>query len=229
MSRAHMIYDDKVLSHTAAASIQWPEPWRAESFYSGNGVIVEGKFAGRSRNTVTDSTGAKHRHLVIIVEATQAFSRQFNADGSEIAVIQQDSRKVRTGYLNSSYKTEKLADHRISLDEAHSAVDGVLQKILGTVPCRGATFQFWGDEDALREVELTPGCELRLSTRGNSPFIDSLALLETTQMRTATNFTGSAAVGESWTDKLVSVGAAAASVTAPQEELEGVDDDEWDD
>lgn len=46
---------------------------------------------------------AQHRHIVLEIQYQEAFQRQFK-DGKEVEVIQQDTQKVRTGYLHSSYK-----------------------------------------------------------------------------------------------------------------------------
>lgn len=58
---------------------------------------------------------------------------------------------------------------------------------------------------------------------------DSITRLETTPEKTAKNFTGSTAVGDSWTDRLLAAKSrsAADDKPLPADTLQGVDESEW--
>ena len=75
--------------------------------WRGDGYVLEGVYLGQSRNTITDAKKEKHRHLILSVEVSRAFRRQFEGKG-EAAVVQSDKGVKRTGYLQSSYQVRFL-------------------------------------------------------------------------------------------------------------------------
>lgn len=59
---------------------------------------------------------------------------------------------------------------------------------------------------------------------------ESLGVLDTSTKATTLNFAGAEVTGEGWTEKLMRKGATTnTSEPIPGEELQGVDDEEWDD
>lgn len=53
---------------------------------------------------ITDASSQKYRYVVVSVSVQKAFQRQFDASGAETDVVSVQTQKVRTGFLNSSYK-----------------------------------------------------------------------------------------------------------------------------
>ena len=234
-----MLYDDKFLKSTPSFQVNWETKWDPSEFWSSSsgrgGVIVVGNVTGRTRNTINDSAGAKFRHLIITVKMSDAFARQYR-DGKEVEVVQASTTKVRTGYLNSSYAERQARSDRLTSAQVHARVDRVLARITTTKIPMGNEFDFWAGEDELLGLDLRDGDRIRLKTRGDTPFIESIAKLEAAggtgsgtgggAKHTTTNYTGGGgsggvagagqsgggalqaeAVGQSWTDKVMAKGA----------------------
>uniref|UniRef100_A0A672ZBZ0 Arpin n=1 Tax=Sphaeramia orbicularis TaxID=375764 RepID=A0A672ZBZ0_9TELE len=64
------------------------------------------------------------------------------------------------------------------------------------------TWAFWYPESEMDRTELEAGQEVRLKTRGDSPFIFSLAKVDGGTV-TKCNFAGDEKAGASWTDKIM--------------------------
>eukprot|EP00730_Choanoeca_flexa_P014825 TRINITY_DN6623_c0_g1_i3.p1 TRINITY_DN6623_c0_g1~~TRINITY_DN6623_c0_g1_i3.p1 ORF type:complete len:236 (+),score=47.97 TRINITY_DN6623_c0_g1_i3:113-820(+) len=235
MSRAHMIYNDVALEGTDTRHVKWKTEfdYQREFCKSGNGYLVSGRLEAKpNRLIITDVKGQQTRLLVLQLQFEDAFQRQFNQSGVEVDVVQASSTKVRTGYLNSSYRTDEARSDRVSADQVeHSIYTNVTELVPTTrVQLRGNDlFTFIGLESVLQQLELIPGENYRLRTIKDSCFIESLASTAGS-VKTVTNFTTAAGVdvrqeGASWTDKITTK----SSEAAPGDELEGVDEDEWDD
>eukprot|EP00052_Salpingoeca_macrocollata_P019229 m.159317 g.159317 ORF g.159317 m.159317 type:complete len:228 (+) comp20901_c0_seq1:2019-2702(+) len=227
MSRAHMLYgpeeDLKIIPQISLPSLPSLEPLKSK----GKGLVVEGEIVGRTRVTV-ESGKPKARYMLLKVAVIQAFRRQYAADGQELEVVTKEMRKLRTGYLNSSYKDEEVRSDKVEVGTLHKLLDPVLQTLQPAYTVTPGAFDFWILEDALSGMDLVKGDQIRLKTAGDSPLIDSVSKLETSERKTVTNYTGGDQVGGSWTDKVLSSGKEKDQPLA-QDKLEGVADDEWDD
>lgn len=71
---------------------------------------------------------------------------------------------------------------------------------------------------------------MRVKTKGCTPFVESLGVVDDATKQTTLNYTGDS-TGKGWTAVLQEKGgtAGASSEPLPGQELEGVDEDEWDD
>eukprot|EP00049_Salpingoeca_infusionum_P027144 m.30697 g.30697 ORF g.30697 m.30697 type:complete len:238 (+) comp9315_c0_seq2:331-1044(+) len=232
MSRAHMLYDDKKLQPTATVNATWTAgPWLQAQFETGPGFLIEVSLESKHRVVITDSSGTKHRYMCIVAAATKAFRRQYDASGAEVQVIQQQSQKVRTGHLHSSYEKRHVRSDVIPLSECKSAIQSTFEKLkLPFASDSSSTVEFLVLDQDVSSLDLYKGDPYRIVTRGDSPFLESLARLGDTSV-TVTNFSGGLAgkeaVGESWTDKIMQ--ATIPDKPLPGSDLQGVDSDEWDD
>ena len=84
----------------------------------------------------------------------------------------------------------------------------------------------------MQRVELTGNDSVRIRTKGDSPFIETITRLDAAAAAaTVCNYSGGEQVGASWTDKIMAmksvVGDEKSKVSC--EAGEGAADDEWDD
>ncbi|KAJ0044129.1 hypothetical protein NL108_010682, partial [Boleophthalmus pectinirostris] len=138
----------------------------------GNGVLLEGKLLDVSRHTITDIHNHKTRFYVLYVQPSRIHQRKFDAKGLEIEPNFSDTKKVNTGYLMSSYKVEaKGQTDRLSEVDLSALVNkNELIKITDKHKPSGS-WAFWYPESEMEKNELETGQEIRLKTKGNSPFI----------------------------------------------------------
>eukprot|EP00039_Didymoeca_costata_P020443 m.341277 g.341277 ORF g.341277 m.341277 type:complete len:236 (+) comp19978_c0_seq1:170-877(+) len=235
MSRAHMIYAGPGNDLGSVDVVKWEGSWpyndKEGLQKEGMGILAEGTLKGLPcRVIVEPSTGGKHRYILIQLNVERAFARQFE-NGKEIEVAIKDVKKVNTGYLNSSYKTVEGRSEKLPLDSIRKMNDAIINKLNQQRRQDPSVLSFMGDEDMMKQFDLTEGLKIRVKTMGNTPFIESAGVIDTASKVAAVNYAGGASVGESWTDKLQKKGAAAQADAGPLpgEELEGADDDEWDD
>lgn len=222
------IYDNKPLQALPLLNVQWPTPWNPKVYQSGNGVLVEGIVADRHRYMVHDSTGIKKRYLLLTFRVDRAHKRQYDASGKEVEPNFSQTAKVRTGYLHSSYKIDaKGTTDNLPVDQVCQLInkDDLLKQTTGKYPA-GCVI-LWLDEKQTDQMEYSNGDSLRLKTSGDGPFVASIAKIDT-QSSTVANYAGGEDVGASWTDKVLAV-KTNTDRALPQDQVEGVDDDEWDD
>uniref|UniRef100_A0A8I5ZPJ3 Arpin n=1 Tax=Rattus norvegicus TaxID=10116 RepID=A0A8I5ZPJ3_RAT len=90
------------------------------------------------------------------------------------------------------------------------------------------TVAFWMPESEMEVMELELGTGVRLKTRGDGPFIDSLAKLELGTV-TKCNFAGDGKTGASWTDNIMAQKSSERNTAEIREQGDGAEDEEWDD
>lgn len=117
-------------------------------------------------------------------------------------------------------------------------------------PAHAHTICFWAEEETYEHVDLEFGQAVRLKTRGDCPLIgehlfllllplalqdapppslpDSFTRLDTEQREYSANYTGGAAAGQSWTDRVMGVKQGQDTPTPlPGQDEEGVAEEEW--
>jgi len=87
-------------------------------------------------------------------------------------------------------------------------------------------------DDVMQRVELAANDNVRIRTKGDGPFIETIARLDTASTATTVcQYSGGEQVGSSWTDKIMAVKSVVdvdkSKVSC--EPGEGAADDEWDD
>lgn len=224
-----MIYEDRPLQQEAVKTSRWEGRWDAKEMQKGVGVLMEGVFHKRVKHLIQDSTGTKHRFLVFHVEFKHGCQRRFDAHGREIEPNFGQTGVVRTGYLHSSYKMEaKGTPDILDFGELSQRIQSPLGGLVP--PLHAQTLCFWGEEQVYEHVEMDFRQPVRLKTRGDCPLIESLTRLDTEQKAHSASYAGGERAGQSWTDRVMGVKSTQDKPqTLPQDQLEGVADDEWDD
>lgn len=166
------------------------------------------------------------------IEISKALKRKFDSlTGKEIDPNYGKDKKVSTGYLMSSYKTSASTDSdKIDAAEAKRmiTVTELTRLTENKLPETGNVISqaFWCAEEDIEKMELLQGDPVRLKTKGEGPFIEFIVKLDNAGSVTAANYTGGEGAGSSWTDKVMSF---KGQQDVPQDEGDGVEDDEWDD
>lgn len=224
------IYQNTSLQNKPVHSERLDGTFCPSAYESGPGVLLEGKLLDVSRHAVSDATNQKLRFFVLYIRPARIHQRRFDGGGKEVEPNFSDTKKVNTGFLMSSYKVEaKGESDRLSEEQLSAAVNKAeLVKITDKHRPAG-TWAFWYPESEMDKTELETGQEVRLKTRGNSPFIFSLAKVDGGTV-TRCNFAGDEKAGASWTDKIMANKADASSASGGGGGAgEGAEEDEWDD
>ncbi|XP_064622800.1 arpin-like [Lineus longissimus] len=221
------IYENKPLQSVPIETHQWKTLWKPATLQSGNGILIEGSIQGRSRHVIADSAGSKLRYLVLHIKLLRCHKRKFDKLGKEIEPNFSETKKVNIGHLNSSYKVEAKGEtDRISNEEATAKLTLPDLKSITAKHSVSGCLPLWIEEATMEKMDLDVGDEVRLKTKGDSPFIFSISKIEGGSSK-ASNYVGGDQVGGSWTDKIFTEKIEVK--TLPQDQPEGVDDDEWDD
>lgn len=217
-----MLYDDKPLNQEGVKTAKWDGEWNPESMQQGPGILLEGTFQKKVKYVVQDQKGVKVRYVGFHIEFKQACRRRFDDKGKELEANFGQAGLVRTGYLQSSYKTEvKSASDALSFQDVCQCLPLPLVRLFPAA--HSHAFCFLGDEDTYDHLDLQYGQSVRLKTKGDSLFIESLTKLDIDQKVHSTNYTGAETAGKNWTDKVLRVKQAQGDPPRQQE-----DDDEWD-
>uniref|UniRef100_A0A8C0GXL5 Arpin n=1 Tax=Chelonoidis abingdonii TaxID=106734 RepID=A0A8C0GXL5_CHEAB len=127
----------------------------------------------------------------------------------------------------SSFKVEAKGDtDRLSPEELKGLVNKpeLLSVTERHTPSQAVAF--WLLETELEKMELELGTEIRLKTRGDSPFIFSLAKLHAGTV-TKCNFVGDGQAGASWTDNILANRPPGGPAPEPRGRGDGAEEDEW--
>ncbi|XP_076589917.1 arpin [Chaetodon auriga] len=223
------IYHNTSLQNKPVHNEKFGSVWCPSMYESGQGVLVEGKLLDVSRHVISDDKNPKVRFYVLYIKPSRIHQRKFDASGKEIEPNFSDTKKVNTGFLMSSYKVEAKGESDRLSEEQLSAIVNKADLVKITDKHRpSGTCAFWYPEAEMDKTELETGQDVRLKTRGNSPFIFSLAKVDGGTV-TKCNFAGDEKAGASWTDKIMSNKADAVSAQRPGGDGEGAEEDEWDD
>ncbi|KAM6202405.1 arpin [Rhynchocyon petersi] len=223
------IYHDSVLRNKAVQSARFPGAWDPASHQGGNGVLLEGELVDISRHSIVDAHGRKERYCVLYVQPSQIHRRQFDPKGNEIEPNFSATRKVNTGFLMSSYRVEAKGDtDRLTPESLKGLVNKPELLALTESLTPDQTVAFWMPETEMEMMELELGARIRLKTRGDGPFLDSLAKLEAGTV-TKCNFAGDGKAGASWTDNIMARKASGGATAELREQGDGAEDEEWGD
>ncbi|XP_077424493.1 arpin isoform X2 [Vanacampus margaritifer] len=223
------IYHNTSLENKPVHNEKYGSEWSPGSHESGPGVITEGMLVDVSRHALTDVNNQKVRYYVLYIKPRRIHRRKYDPSGNEIEPNFSDTRKVNTGFLMSSYKVEVKGESDILSGEQLSALIRKADLVKITDKHRPAgTWAFWYPECEMDKTELETETDVRLKTRGNSPFIFSLAKVDGGTVSKC-NFAGDQNAGASWTDKIMANKAGAHDTQKPAGEGEGSQEDEWDD
>ncbi|XP_071790762.1 arpin-like [Asterias amurensis] len=228
------VYDNKPLQSIPVENHTWAGCWNPardnllNKVPGGPGVLMDGILMGRSRHVITDSEKQKFRYVVLQVKPSVAHKRKFDkTSGVEIEPNFSDNKKVNTGHLMSSYKTEaKGVSDKLTTSSVRDLINRPELIKLTSKHDKAECIALWAEEQQLDSIELENGDTVRLKTVTDSPFIFSLAKLDTVTSQVS-NYAGGENVGASWTDKVMSM--KSHDSTQPADDGAGADEDEWDD
>lgn len=223
------IYNNTCLQNKPVHNDKFDRVWAPSAYESGPGVLLEGKLVDVSRHAISDTNSQKVRFYVLYVKPGRIHQRKFDASGTEVEPNFCDTKKVNTGFLMSSYKVEEKGESdRLSEEQLSGLVNKAeLVKITDRHRPEG-TWAFWYPESEMDKTELETGQDVRLKTRGDGPFIFSLAKVDGGTV-TKCNFAGDENAGASWTDKIMANKADGGKSQTSGGAGEGAEEDEWDD
>uniref|UniRef100_A0A8D0USC0 Arpin n=1 Tax=Sus scrofa TaxID=9823 RepID=A0A8D0USC0_PIG len=243
------IYHDSALQNKAVQSARLPGAWDPAAHQGlrvdpglpdwqgkggatkigGDGVLLEGELVDVSRHSISDAHGRKERYYVLYIRPSRIHRRKFDPKGNEIEPNFSATRKVNTGFLMSSYKVEAKGDTDSLSPEA---LKGLVNKpellALTESLTPDQTVAFWMPESEMEAMELEIGAGVRLKTRGDGPFLESLAKLEAGTV-TKCNFAGDGKTGASWTDNIMAQKSWEGAAAETRGQGDGAEDEEWDD
>ncbi|XP_052275618.1 arpin-like [Dreissena polymorpha] len=218
------IYDDQPLTNLPLINIEYSGKWNANDFMQGNGVIFEGVVQKRAHFAINDQQHKKEQYYILYVKISRAHRRKFDASGEEIEPNFSETKKVNTGYLNSSYKVQSKGEtDRLGTDEARKLISPANLTQFSDRHGGSDLAALWLTETQATGTEFELGDTLRVKTQGDGPFVFSITKLDAVST-TVGNYAGGESVGASWTDKIMDIKSHAAA-----SENQGADDNEWDD
>jgi len=240
-----MIHHAADLSATTGQT-RWAGSWQVEmegktaasrARAAGNeGAWVEGIIAAPLRShSVASNDPRHHRFLVVAVDVKEARRRVFEPNGKEVDTRPHGKEALqRTGYLVANWKkTEAPDEYKITNDQLANILSGSNaalprgycdQQANALHPHVSGRFEFWGEPSLVKPLDLKEGMHVSLRTQGNSVFIETIAK----SAESAPDYAGEDVQG-GWGAKIMNTKSEPDSWKPPQDELQGVDDDEWND
>jgi len=200
----------------------------------GKGFVLEGIIEDVNNHTVQYNK-AYFNYVSILIRLEGARRRNYDDSGVEVeaAFIRE---KINTkNYLNKHEHAASYDPFETSVTELCNIIgsgQGALpsgyldQKIKSLHPYENNMFMLWGDSKTTKPRDLKKGSKIRVKTKGDSIFVESIAKLgDAGKLVESANYAGQNVVG-TWTDhignkKIEHKG------PIPGENLQGVDDSEW--
>uniref|UniRef100_A0A452TQW3 Arpin n=1 Tax=Ursus maritimus TaxID=29073 RepID=A0A452TQW3_URSMA len=127
----------------------------------------------------------------------------------------------------SSYKMEAKGDtDRLTPEALRALVQKPELLALTESLTPDQTVALWMPESEMEAMQLELGAGIRLKTRGDGPFLESLAKLEAGTV-TKCNFAGDGRTGASWTDNIMAQKSSEGATAETREQGDGAEDEEW--
>eukprot|EP01099_Mayorella_cantabrigiensis_P002314 TRINITY_DN2019_c0_g1_i1.p1 TRINITY_DN2019_c0_g1~~TRINITY_DN2019_c0_g1_i1.p1 ORF type:complete len:234 (-),score=60.73 TRINITY_DN2019_c0_g1_i1:18-719(-) len=199
----------------------------------GKGFEISGELVAVHNHNLTETSKKKvHRYVCFILQVNKVRRREWE-NGEEIDTDRVQKTVARTtGYLN---KTEKIAIHdpySVEVNELANLIAGGKglpqnyhpQQLNKLHPKVSAHFEFWADSQLLKGSTANVGDVIRLKTKGDSIFVETLSSSPSPASRslptltTGTNYSGEDVLS-GWTGKI--------QQRKEQTTAENDDDDEW--
>ncbi|MGH0168849.1 UNVERIFIED_CONTAM: hypothetical protein FKN15_057263 [Acipenser sinensis] len=115
---------------------------------------------------------------------------------------------------------------RLSVEELRATVSKAELERVTAKHAPSQTAAFWIQEGEMHKTELEVGQQLRLKTKGDGPFVFSLARLDGGSV-TKCNFAGDEKAGASWTDKIMANKPESRATAKPAAQGDAAREDEW--
>uniref|UniRef100_A0A7S4NRC2 Arpin n=1 Tax=Paramoeba aestuarina TaxID=180227 RepID=A0A7S4NRC2_9EUKA len=215
-----------------STSTSWNGHFKEEEHIKGNGLCGEGvvqKVRFHSVQCRQDVT----RYIALNIKVHYVYKKVFDKDGLEEKPRIHGINQLRKDYPNytPSHKNDPVCVSPSSLiDLIGEGGKPISSKFYGDSlpllhPKVERVFEFWGDNNKVKSMNLQPGDEIVFSTKGDSIFLDDCHIGK------GSNVSGA---NESQQKVLGGFGAKINELGPPPEVLpwelnEGCDDDEWSD
>ncbi|KAL4238960.1 AP-3 complex subunit sigma-2 [Mactra antiquata] len=220
------IYDNQPLRNLPLVNIEIGDTWKQSKFCCGAGVLFEGCIQTRSHFMICDKDKHKSQYFILFIKITKAHQRKYDDSGNEIEPNFSETKKVSTGFLNSSYNVEARGQtDRLDIQQAKDIINKPELTCYTSKYGTPELAAIWLHHEQLGGLEFESGDNIRVKTNGDGPFIFSISKIDDVSSKVS-NYAGGENVGASWTDKIMDI---KSDVPGSMKEAEGVDDDEWDD
>ncbi|ESN98089.1 hypothetical protein HELRODRAFT_177326 [Helobdella robusta] len=217
------IYSNDPLTALPVKNIFYDQVWNESDWHQGSGVILEASVKSRLRFSLIDKNQQKIRYCAFVLLVRRAHRRVFDGK-KEIEPNFSATEKVRTGFLHSSYKVvPKGQSDFLTYDELVKIIQptNVLTVFGLDTNEKDSFINVFLEENDLEKLEISDKDEIRLKTKGNSPFLENLCKINALNSALS-NYAGDDKIGASWTDKIMAV---KQNLELQEEEP----NDEWDD
>ncbi|CAE1292421.1 Arpin [Acanthosepion pharaonis] len=242
------LYDNRPLQNLPVKTINWSKVWNPSHYKSGHGFLLEGTLLRRSRFAITDKDKNKFRYIVLHIIISKAHRRKYDSSGKEIEPNFGETKKVSTGFLNSSYKvapkgqTDCMSASQVIPLICKEELDVLTILSQPMIEQNNSMVSFWMEESNVDKIEIQDGETIRMRTAGDCPFIESFTRIDPgLEPQTVGNYSGGDQVGDGWTYKIMQLklsdtAEASAATDGNQSGSSGIssegmgaDEDEWDD
>eukprot|EP01098_Paradermamoeba_levis_P000927 TRINITY_DN11050_c0_g1_i1.p1 TRINITY_DN11050_c0_g1~~TRINITY_DN11050_c0_g1_i1.p1 ORF type:complete len:222 (-),score=78.52 TRINITY_DN11050_c0_g1_i1:23-688(-) len=211
---------------TSSTSTNFSGVFAPENYQKGDGLIIEGKVEQIRNHSVLQSGGKSSRYLALVIENKVSKKRVFK-DGVEIDTSKEEKIEKK-GYLNK-YDRHVIADpNELTNDQLVSTLGGSAlpkgfydDQLKNLHPKTHGRFEFWLDHSSATNLELKPGNEIKLKTKGNSVFVETITKTSDKPSAANTNYRGENVL-DAWTNKI-----GGAKSESAEKKKEDEDDDDW--
>jgi len=194
------------------------KPWKEDEFCQGSGIICVGTIVEMRFHTVTSKQDIV-RYIVCIIDIKEGgYANKLEKDkfGFEVIPSLPDNKS------RNALTFDKLAQV-IGQNGLPVPVDLLSASQLNQLhPKKKGRFEFWGDVDKIKKELLNAADEVRIITEGDGIFIKKI---QKTSVGSFSHLDG----GEVMNQVSKKSDSIKSNEKLPQDELEGVDDDEWSD
>eukprot|EP00008_Paramoeba_atlantica_P005709 CAMPEP_0201475812 /NCGR_PEP_ID=MMETSP0151_2-20130828/1166_1 /ASSEMBLY_ACC=CAM_ASM_000257 /TAXON_ID=200890 /ORGANISM="Paramoeba atlantica, Strain 621/1 / CCAP 1560/9" /LENGTH=222 /DNA_ID=CAMNT_0047856009 /DNA_START=1003 /DNA_END=1671 /DNA_ORIENTATION=+ len=222
------------MARVQSTSSSWDGHFKEDDHISGSGVGGEGVVKGVRFHSVQCSKDVT-RFIALNIQVSLVYQKKFDKDGLEDKPRIAGINDLRKTYPNYQPK-HKNDPHPVSPDDLVNVIgkDGhpISKELYGESlqslhPHKPKIFEFWGDNNKLKSLNLEVGDEVIFTTKGDSIFLE-------TCHRSKGGAFGNYSENEKevlggWAAKVNKVGEAVSAEPLPWEQNEGVDESEWSD
>jgi len=214
--------------------------WTKESLCKGDGFIIEGiiksdKFHSIFLNGKQDvhATPLGTRFICYNIEFENAIKRNFK-DGVEVPPKMIAATATSKGYLNNFDRVQASVVDKVEIDAYCKLISGGETPIpkgfhddalVNLHPRSKNIVELWADAEQFSHKDYKKGDGVRIKTKGNSIFIESIIKMDSNQI---SNFSGDAQLGSAWTSNIMKSTSGGGKFDKQTFNDQETNDDEWD-
>eukprot|EP01114_Cavostelium_apophysatum_P007778 TRINITY_DN19959_c0_g1_i2.p1 TRINITY_DN19959_c0_g1~~TRINITY_DN19959_c0_g1_i2.p1 ORF type:complete len:223 (-),score=33.54 TRINITY_DN19959_c0_g1_i2:33-659(-) len=208
------------MSKTESSASSWNQQWNPSvDFYKGEelGFVGVGKIVQLRFHTLTTKSDIV-RFNAVVIDVTNVHKRSYNKYGAEVDPNWKTNPEGPSK-ITADALAEQLSGSKTAAAPAKLMDNTYLAKLHPNVKQR---FEFWIDIDAGKKANLEVGAEVQFKTNRSSIFLTEIR-------RTGNNFANYKEGGEMLNQISKISDTHETSKVLPQDQMEGVADEEWDD